>query len=69
MSKQTKALANAERIADEAIDCLSRLSDMFRICVNTAEETYPEAFDNEKALLDSVDNEVKRLRSELEGDG
>lgn len=69
MSKQGKALANAERVADEAICALSRLSDTFRLFVIGAENTYPESFHHEHTLLNAVDEEVKRLRNELEGAG
>ena len=67
MSKQSKQLANAERVADEAICTLSRLSDMFAIHLDAIEATYPESFTNERDLLVKIDDEVKRLRAELEG--
>lgn len=69
MSKQSKQLANAERVADEAISTLSRLSDMFTIHLNAVEATYPDSFDAERELLVKIDEEVKRLRAELEGQG
>jgi len=67
VSKQAKQLANAERVADEAICTLSRLSDMFAIHLGAIEATYPESFTNERDLLVKIDEEVKRLRAELEG--
>lgn len=65
MSK--RALANAERVADEAIESLSRLGKMFKEHVEQVEATYPGSFTYEREVLLMTDATVKRLRSELEG--
>lgn len=62
-----KALANAERVADEAIDSLSRLAKMFKEHVEQVEATYPGSFTYERGVLLMADATVKRLRNELEG--
>lgn len=67
MSK--KALANAERVADEAISILSRFADCMKIHIEQVSHTYPDSFDNERQLVAKIDEEVKRLRCELEGQG
>lgn len=67
MSKQSAQLANAERVADEAIESLSRLGKMFKEHVEQVESTYPGSFTYEREVLLMTDATVKRLRSELEG--
>lgn len=69
MSKQSAQLANAERVADEAIDLLNRLNEKFRAVVLQANDTYPGSFTDEIGTAEGIDAAVIRLRQELEGQG
>lgn len=63
MSKQAKALANAERVADEAIDLLSRLANKI---IDLSEKG---AMNHElRRLADLHYQSAQRLRNELEGE-
>lgn len=64
MSKQSAQLANAERIADEAIHMLDRLNEAYKDlagCLPTQTAV--------QDLADHTDKQVIRLRAELEGEG
>lgn len=64
-----KALANAERVADEAIDTLSRLGKMFKEHLDQVDATYPGSFTYEREFLLMTEATVIHLRRELEGEG
>lgn len=64
MSKQSAQLANAERVADEAIASLARLNEAYKDlagCLSTQTQV--------EQRIQHYDAEVIRLRQELEGQG
>lgn len=69
MSKQSKQLANAERVADEAIELLSRVTLLYRQLLNEVEPTYPGHFTDDQEAVQAAEAQVIRLRAELEGKG
>lgn len=69
MSKQSKQLANAERVADEAIAKLEAVTNQYRQLLSDVEPTYPGHFADDHAAIVEADAEAIRLRAELEGQG
>jgi hypothetical protein len=62
-----KALANAERVADEAIELTVQLNGVLRGMIDKIEKKH--AMPAMRELINHADGEAKRLRDELEGHG
>lgn len=65
MSKQSAQLANAERVADEAIASLNTVNEVFKTILKEHPGRYPAT----ATLLEQTELQVRRLRAELEGEG